>query len=57
MPEPSPKKGKWKDVKDLKKEIDDYYRDNKPQPGNYIALIVEVTNPISGYIIVQRPTG
>jgi hypothetical protein len=55
MPEPPPKDGKWIDLRDLKKAIEDYYKEYPPPPGEYYALIVKVENPISGYSIVQKP--
>jgi hypothetical protein len=37
----------------LKQEIDDQFEG--AAPGDYIALIVRVENPISGYQVVKQP--
>lgn len=44
---------KWKDKHgDLKDEIDEMFKG--AEPGEYRALIVNVENPISGYIVVKE---
>ena len=47
--------GRWADLKpgQLKKEIEDMFKD--AAPGDYYALIVEVTNPITGYQVIKKP--
>jgi len=56
---PAPPNGHWSDLQDsdLKAGIDKYFRENSGNgEPNYIALIVDVTNPISGYRIQRIPT-
>ena len=54
---PAPKDGLWANLEDsdLKAGIDAYFREKKAAKGRYVALIVDVENPISGYRI-QRIT-
>jgi len=46
---------KWADLKpgQLKKLIEDKFEG--AAPGEYYALIVEVTNPITGYQVIKKP--
>jgi hypothetical protein len=59
-PEATGPEGKWDDLhppgeKDLKQLIESWYKQQNVPAGRYYALIVDVSNPITGYHVVNHP--